>query len=463
MKYEGYSMLRRLNHLGIFLFFALASTKILAVTTPAVSGSLERDTSVDYFDLSIKISDISKPKLIGTEKSLFTDRIRIWLTDLSSSTNEYVPFDGDPALVTVPFTLKQLNDLVQTSNANSLTDFTYSVRISANTIGGLKSLLDSKGGGKNIKIKVIYREDQTMISTLETQTISISTAIVKDAPTGLAATGTYRSIIATWTPATTVTWTADPAKAASGITAVALDLATANLNLPSYIYDSSAVVDAAGADDACEFIPDFADGANCISCPNSNAYLNTKALSALSSSGKFLTTATASVGKTTISGLENDKEYAVVLYYQPGGLARSTCVHATPAANVTWSELNGEKEATLADPKCFIATAAYGSPLHKNLKPLRWFRDHVLLKTNLGSRFVDWYYLNGPRAARVVSAHPGLQLTVQALLWLPVIGISAWMALLSTDPMTIQLTLTGLVAGLAVTIYIKRKARETIG
>jgi hypothetical protein len=49
---------------------------------------------------------------------------------------------------------------------------------------------------------------------------------------------------------------------------------------------------------------------------------------------------------------------------------------------------------------CFIATAAYGSPLEKNVKVLRAFRDQILLKTSAGQLFVKAYYLLSPPLAK---------------------------------------------------------------
>ncbi len=51
---------------------------------------------------------------------------------------------------------------------------------------------------------------------------------------------------------------------------------------------------------------------------------------------------------------------------------------------------------------CFIATAAYGSPLEKNVKVLRAFRDQILLKTSVGQLFVKAYYLLSPPLAKWV-------------------------------------------------------------
>ena len=128
---------------GIAILIALASLSIAHQgfsKTMTVTGHLPRDLSQDYFDLEIKVTDISKTTPAAGE-DLFKDRIRVWLTDLSNSASEYVPFETDPMIAQVPFTVRLNSQISQTPNSNSLTDFTYNVRISANTLGGLKNTL----------------------------------------------------------------------------------------------------------------------------------------------------------------------------------------------------------------------------------------------------------------------------------------------------------------------------------
>ena len=426
-----------------------------------VTGSILRDTSINYFDLSIKVTDISKTTLTIKEKDLFKDRIRVWLTDLSSASTEYVPFEGDPAVTAVPFTIKLRSDLVQTPNDKNLTDFTYNVRIYANSPGtySLKKLLDDKGSGTTVKLKVSYYEDLSEQAKKEGVTITVNTAIVQDAPTGLIGKGTHKALVINWTSPGSVTWSDNTSASPTGIVAVAIDKSTTTTNIPAYIYDKSAASDAEAAEGTCIFIPDFAEGTSCISCSNSNAYLNPAKLETLSTNGIYSTASNTSDGRASISGLTNNKPYALLLFYEPGGLNRTTCLTATPVANTTYSELNGEKEAPLSDPKCFIATAAYGSPLHKNLKPLRWFRDKILLSTTPGRHFVEWYYEHGPRAAKVVAAHPSLQIAVRTLLWVPTIVLSLWMylaGLFSPLSPTLMLAIAGSIAAFG---YIARKLR----
>jgi len=72
---------------------------------------------------------------------------------------------------------------------------------------------------------------------------------------------------------------------------------------------------------------------------------------------------------------------------------------------------------------CFIATAAFGSPLAGQVKILRQFRDRYLLTNAPGQKFVAWYYRNGPVAANFIKDKPVAKMAVQLALY-PLIGFS---------------------------------------
>ena len=72
---------------------------------------------------------------------------------------------------------------------------------------------------------------------------------------------------------------------------------------------------------------------------------------------------------------------------------------------------------------CFIATAAYGSPLDGHVKILREFRDVYLMPNSLGHAFVDAYYKYSPNLAKLIDNHGSLKAIVQVAL-LPVVGMS---------------------------------------
>jgi hypothetical protein len=65
---------------------------------------------------------------------------------------------------------------------------------------------------------------------------------------------------------------------------------------------------------------------------------------------------------------------------------------------------------------CFIATAAYGTPLAREISVLRGVRDRYLESNALGRELVAAYYRFGPAAAEVVARHPWLQALVRTAL-----------------------------------------------
>ena len=73
---------------------------------------------------------------------------------------------------------------------------------------------------------------------------------------------------------------------------------------------------------------------------------------------------------------------------------------------------------------CFIATAAYGSPLERHVVLLREFRDQFLLTNIYGRWFVKTYYRLSPPAAQFISERPYLKSVVRVVLF-PFVGFAA--------------------------------------
>ena len=75
---------------------------------------------------------------------------------------------------------------------------------------------------------------------------------------------------------------------------------------------------------------------------------------------------------------------------------------------------------------CFIATAAYGTPMAQDVVVLRQFRDEYLLTSRLGRVSVDVYYAISPPIARVISRNETLRRAVRGGLS-PLVGFARWM------------------------------------
>jgi thermitase len=75
---------------------------------------------------------------------------------------------------------------------------------------------------------------------------------------------------------------------------------------------------------------------------------------------------------------------------------------------------------------CFIATAAYGTPMASEVRYLRAFRDEVLLHSAPGRWFVEQYYTYSPALADVLREHDGWRAVVRAGL-APLVALSKWL------------------------------------
>jgi len=81
------------------------------------------------------------------------------------------------------------------------------------------------------------------------------------------------------------------------------------------------------------------------------------------------------------------------------------------------------KRIPLWERLCFIATAAYESPLHPHVGILRDFRDIYLLPSRLGRTLVDLYYKYSPSAAELIAKNKVLRIMVRINL-LPLVAFS---------------------------------------
>ena len=81
-----------------------------------------------------------------------------------------------------------------------------------------------------------------------------------------------------------------------------------------------------------------------------------------------------------------------------------------------------KKKGKTTDSRCFIATAAFGTPFAEEINVLRQFRDEFLLPNFLGRAFVSFYYAVSPPVARLISSSNRARAAVRTLLR-PVISL----------------------------------------
>ena len=109
---------------------------------------------------------------------------------------------------------------------------------------------------------------------------------------------------------------------------------------------------------------------------------------------------------------------------------------------------------------CFIATAAYGTPMAEEIGVLREFRDEYLLSNRPGRDFVDLYYRVSPPVAGFITDHPGLKPAVRVGL-MPAVAVSTLAVNTSQAEKT---AIVGLLTLSAVAVAVwaaRRRSKDT--
>jgi len=101
---------------------------------------------------------------------------------------------------------------------------------------------------------------------------------------------------------------------------------------------------------------------------------------------------------------------------------------------------------------CFIATAAYGTPMVEEIQVLRKFRDEYLLTNQLGQALVGLYYKVSPPIAKFITEHPSLKPIVRVGL-LPTVAMST--VVINTTPAE-KMAIVGLLA-LVLVVWAKKR------
>ena len=85
-------------------------------------------------------------------------------------------------------------------------------------------------------------------------------------------------------------------------------------------------------------------------------------------------------------------------------------------AAILAAEIPTEQRMFATVTPCFVATAAYGTPLASEISSLRRLRDRHMANNVLGRAFVSAYGSVGPKLAGIIRQHEGLRAASRALL-----------------------------------------------
>ncbi len=112
-----------------------------------------------------------------------------------------------------------------------------------------------------------------------------------------------------------------------------------------------------------------------------------------------------------------------------------------------------------AGSRCFIATAAYGTPMAEEIEILRDFRDEYLLTSPVGKALVEFYYRVSPPIAEFITEHPSLKPIVRAGL-LPAVAMST--IAVNTTPAE-KMVIAGLLVLVSVALAVWATRRRDRG
>jgi hypothetical protein len=110
--------------------------------------------------------------------------------------------------------------------------------------------------------------------------------------------------------------------------------------------------------------------------------------------------------------------------------------------------------------KCFIATAAFGSPMERHVQILRDFRDRYLLNYKLGQKFVKLYYQISPPIADTIAKSEVLRMITRWCL-MPFIGVAYLTVMFGIIPILLVLTISFLM--LFSFVLLPRKKAKKLG
>lgn len=407
-----------------FILLAALCAHSATAATLDVEGSLPRDLSTGQFTIDITISGVSQAdRDAGAQESGPGARFDISVGNDNQEVLFAVPPEAGYDASDRKYWLELVEETPVQQDPNVATQYQYHYKLRIVDNPNNPTTLEEDVKDNKLLIDVAFYlggSDTQPVAEEEDITITRDFYLATETPV-FTVTGIYERLIADY-EAKELIATTDGLKPSSKLNFVIVDTAivTGDVTLPAKTFSGSLSVDDTAA--VCEYVAANIDGDSCIVCPEGEqVYLDLEALKALN--GFDVSPANANKPPHPIGNLDNRSDdedpYVVFAQYAPDGIVQSACQTARPKRDETLTEANGGGEAKEVDVRCFIATAAYGSPWHGSVNLFRGFRDRVLLKGAIGQWMVEAYYELSPDLAAAIEDSPVLKAATRATLTIP--------------------------------------------
>ena len=423
-----------LSRILLFLSLWLVAGTSFAQTI-AIEGGLPRDLTEGRFRLTITISGLTQALIDrgatdGTGNEQLKSRFAIKLSNLGQ--NEDLPIDPATAAAATRLTkfyMQEGQPMVQDPADVKNAPDQHSQRYFIDVIEAVPGELKAKASSGSVTVVVYFylgfatvkdqvaKLDPGKVILQEVYLINAQPTFDGSSPIA----GSHKSLIVNWKVSEAVA-TLGPdttPRVPSNVVVYVVHPDVASQSFPAKVFSGAAGT--ADADGFCQYAkPASTAAAGCITCAE-KTYLNRTAIKELLGDKVTIVTGKNDAGSAKLDGLDNDSPapYTVFMQYLPDGIGASQCIPGQPSANFTLTELNGEGDAEVVDFRCFVATAAYGSPMADELKYFRKFRSQVLLKSAVGRWFVHNYYEYSPPVADFIAGRPAVRDFVRGILEVP--------------------------------------------
>jgi hypothetical protein len=160
------------------------------------------------------------------------------------------------------------------------------------------------------------------------------------------------------------------------------------------------------------------------------------------------------------SGVQNPQN--LKLFHWNGSRWKDVTTSVDPDTNTICGQDNSLSWWLIGDPSggggggasggggCFIATAAYGTPMAEDIQVLREFRDRYLITNPVGEKLVSTYYRVSPPMADYIVEHPSLKPLVRFALQ-PAIVFSS--VAINTTPME-KIAIASSLAFVCILVFV---------